>query len=397
MDTFKLMLAPIFECLILVGIHSYLGIHVIRRGVIFVDLALAQIAALGTSVGFLLGMAPDSRSAFIYSIIFTFVGAGIFSLTRTRKSTIPQEAIIGLVYAAAAGMAILVIDRAPEGSEHLKEILVGRIVWVRWGEVASAAIAYSLVGIIHIFAGKKFLLISKDPEEAYRKGMNVQLWDFIFFMTFGFVISFSVSVAGVLLVFVFLIVPAMAGVLITQRLSIQLAIGWGMGTVATISGMLISYYANFPSGPTIVVVYALILLLLSAIFYIIKSEEKSTAVKRVSYLTVGSAVSLIILIGIGILLSKFSSHQATATETTHNEEIQSATYKKEKSSVTLQSDDFEDELEKAQTLIEEGKAQEAIKILEPMLSSQDTPPFFKEKANEMLKKAKGLKKLNSSP
>ncbi|MFH1438859.1 MAG: metal ABC transporter permease, partial [Pseudomonadota bacterium] len=154
------MLAPMAECLVLVGIHSYLGIHVIRRGVIFIDLALAQIAALGTMVGLLLGLMPDTPAAFIFSVFFTFIGAAIFATTRIRSEKIPQEAIIGLVYALAAAIAIIVIDKGPHGSEHLKEILVGRIVWVRWAEVGSAAAAYVLVGVIHLLFHKKFMLIS---------------------------------------------------------------------------------------------------------------------------------------------------------------------------------------------------------------------------------------------
>ena len=156
LSIWDIMAPAFFECLILVGIHSYLGLHVIRRKVIFVDLALAQIAALGTTVGFLFGIMPDTTGAYWFSLLFTFIVAGVFSISRIRHEKIPQEAVIGLAYAIAASVAILVIDKAPHGAEHIKEILTGSILWVKWETIRDAAIVYSFVGIFHFIFRKQF-------------------------------------------------------------------------------------------------------------------------------------------------------------------------------------------------------------------------------------------------
>jgi len=277
---FDIMLPAFMECLVLVGIHSYLGIHVIKRKVIFVDLSLAQIAALGTTVAFLFGIDPSSSGAYWFSLGFTIIGAAIFSLSRLRHERIPQEAIIGLVYALAASVAILVIDKAPQGSEHIKELLTGTILWVQWDTILSAAIIYAFVGLFHFLARDKFLLISNHPEIAYQKGLNVRLWDFLFYVTFGIVITHSVRTAGVLLVFVFLVVPAVATIMLTNKLWLQLTLGWIMGTMVSGVGLIISYFADLPSGPTVVSTYGLALLILSLSLYIIRASKRGKAIRN---------------------------------------------------------------------------------------------------------------------
>jgi zinc/manganese transport system permease protein len=290
LDIIDIMFPAFVECLVLVGIHSYLGIHVIKRKVIFVDLSLAQIAALGTTVAFLFGIYPDSAGAYWFSLGFTFIGAAIFSLSRLRYEKIPQEAVIGLVYALAASVSILVVDKAPQGSEHIKEILTGSILWVKWKTIASASIIYALVGIFHFIFRNKFILISNNPEVAYQKGLNVRLWDFLFYLTFGIVITHSVRTAGVLLVFVFLVVPAIATIMITDRLWLQLLLGWTMGTVVSVFGLLVSYFADLPSGPTVVATYGFALLMLSLVLYIVRSSRRNLALRN---LAMGISVFLI--------------------------------------------------------------------------------------------------------
>ncbi|NOY58736.1 MAG: metal ABC transporter permease [Calditrichaeota bacterium] len=288
-----IMLPAFFECLVLVGIHSYLGIHVIKRQVIFVDLALAQIAALGTTVAFLFGIMPKTTAAYWFSLGFTFIGAAVFSLSRFRKGKIPQEAVIGLVYALAAAISILVIDKAPHGAEHIKEILTGSILWVKWQTIGKAAIVYALVGAFHFIFRDKFLLISNNPEKAYESGISVKLWDFLFYLTFGIVITHSVGTAGVLMVFVFLVVPAITSMMITDKLWQQLLIGWSMGLIVSVIGLYVSYVADLPSGPTVVSFYGLVLLLVSVALYVIKSKQKSAALKKV-----GIGVAVVFLIGL---------------------------------------------------------------------------------------------------
>jgi zinc/manganese transport system permease protein len=393
MDVIKLMLAPAAECLVLVGIHSYFGIHVIRRGVIFIDLALAQIAALGTTVGFLLGMMPDSTAAFMFSVLFTFLGAAIFATTRLRHEVIPHEAVIGIVYAVAAAMAILVIDRAPQGAEHLKEILVGRIVWVRWDEVRSAAIAYAVIGAIHIALRDKFLMISLKPDEAFKRGLNVRFWDFLFYMTFGFVISFSVDVAGVLLVFIFLVVPAVAAILITQRLLYQLLIGWAMGTVVTVGGIVMSYYLNLPGGPAIVAFYGLILILVVLPLYIYRSENRKRAAVRVLAGTAVTAAVAFAVYGIGIGLKHSPLGSSSLIEATEHHHQEAETLGTGQGDETMEAGEEETDaislFERAESLADEGRKREALEAVIELLAAEDTPAFFREKSLGMLKTLTG--------
>ncbi|MBN2801483.1 MAG: metal ABC transporter permease [Deltaproteobacteria bacterium] len=306
MSPVELMALPFLECLVLVGIHSYLGIHVIKRKVIFVDLALAQIAALGAIVALVIGLAPHTLGSYIFSLLFTFLGAAIFSITRLRKTKIPQEAIIGLVYAMAAAVSILIIDRAPHGAEHIKEILTGSILWVKWQTVAVAAFIYLLVGIFHFIFRDKFMLISQNSEDAYGKGINVKLWDFLFYISFGLVITLSVNTAGVLLVFVFLVVPAIIAIMFTDNLFYQLLIGWGTGTLVSLMGLTASYAYDFPTGPMVVAVYGLTLVVVALGFYILKSVNRKKAAAIVL-----AGMAAVIIIGIlffelGNFLKKFS-------------------------------------------------------------------------------------------
>jgi zinc/manganese transport system permease protein len=304
MSPWTLMALPFLECLVLVGIHSYLGIHVIKRKVIFVDLALAQIAALGTIVALFVGLQPHTVGAYVYSLLFTFLGAAVFSLTRMRHEKIPQEAVIGLIYALAAAMAILVVDRAPHGAEHIKEILTGTILWVDWQTVLTAAIVYSAVGVFHYIFREKFFLISNDPAEAYRRGISVKLWDFFFYMSFGLVITLSVHTAGVLLVFVFLIVPAIMAILITDRLLYQLIIGWGVGSLVSFIGLATSYAFDFPSGPMVVTVYGAALLVAALILYVVRSDKPGKSLRNI---LLGVVVTVMVVLGFQLLGNMLST------------------------------------------------------------------------------------------
>ncbi|MBN2343215.1 MAG: metal ABC transporter permease [Deltaproteobacteria bacterium] len=303
MNILEIMAAPFAECMVLVAIHTYLGIHVLKRRVIFVDLALAQTAALGTTMGFVFGILPESGASLVFSIVFATIGAAIFALTRMKSDTIPQEAVIGLFYAICAAMAILVIQKT-SGAEHVDDILVGSILWAKWGDVGIAAIAYSAVGIVHYLFRKQFMLISESPQKAYESGLNVRFWDFLFYLTFGFVISFSVRIAGVLLVFVFLVAPAIMAFLLTQKLKYQLLIGWATGTLVTVMGLAVSYFGDFPSGPAVIVLYGVVLVIQGIVYYLLKSPVKMVAARNV---IVGIAATAAISAGIyflGTILSR---------------------------------------------------------------------------------------------
>jgi len=304
LSVWDIMAPAFFECLILVGIHSYLGLHVLRRKVIFVDLALAQIAALGTTVGFLFGILPGTTGAYWFSLFFTFIGAAVFSVLRFRHEKIPQEAIIGLAYAIAASVSILVIDKAPHGAEHIKELLTGSILWVKWSTILSAAIVYSFVGVFHYIFRNKFILISENPEQAYKEGLSVKFWDFLFYVSFGVVITHSVGTAGVLLVFVFLVVPAITSMLITDVWWKQLVIGWTMGLIVSITGLYISYVADLPSGPTVVTFYGITLLIVAVVLYLVRAEAKTAALTK---LALGLGAVLVVVFGLYLLGNYFNS------------------------------------------------------------------------------------------
>jgi zinc/manganese transport system permease protein len=265
MTAFQILLPAFIASLILTGIHAYLGVHVVERGVIFVDLSLAQIAALGLTVAYLAGYdIHTSHQAYLFSLGFTFIGAAIFAFTRThRKTRIPQEAIIGIVYAVSAAVAILLMSKATQETEHLKEMLVGNILAVSWYESAKTAVMYSLVGLFHFVFRRRFLLISMDEPEAERQGVNIRFWDFLFYMSFGFVVTSSVAIAGVLLVFCFLIVPSVAAMLFSERLGVRLAIGWTMGAVVSAGGVALSFVLDLPTGATIVATFGAALLLVA--------------------------------------------------------------------------------------------------------------------------------------
>lgn len=256
----ELMAAPLAACLILTGIHAYLGLHVIEREVIFVDLALAQIAAFGATVGFLLGFGLHSAQSYAISLAFALTGAALFALTRRRTPVVPQEALIGIVYAVSAAAVILALSRAPEGGEELKTLLVGHLLFVEWHEIVKVGVLYSGIGALHWWARKPLLLISQNVEAAFAQGLRVRWWDFLFYATFGFVVTSSVEMAGVLLVFSFLIVPAVCGALLAQTIGRRLGVGWVVGTLTSLVGMWASYVFDLPTGATVVCVFGASLL-----------------------------------------------------------------------------------------------------------------------------------------
>jgi zinc/manganese transport system permease protein len=257
----QFMLAPLVACLVLVAIHSYLGLHVIAREVIFVDLSLAQMAALGSVVALLYGVAPDSQTAFVFSLLFTCIGAALFALTRTRgKGRVPHEAIIGIVYVVASAAAILVADRAPRGADAIHDVLEGAIIWITWPTIIKKGAAYGALGLLHFVLRKRFIAISFHPEEAERQGWSIRFWDFLFYMSFGVAVTMSVPVAGVLLVFTMLVVPAVIAFLFTRNVRKMVLISWGAGMLASLLGLYVSYAGNFPTGPAIVCMYGLVLL-----------------------------------------------------------------------------------------------------------------------------------------
>ena len=224
----------------LVGIHVYFGIQVLARQVIFVDLALAQIAALGATVAFMLGHSAQSPATYGYSLSFTLLAAVLLAFTRAWGTRVPQEALIGVIYVVAAAAAILLIDRAPQGAEHLKQILTGNILTSGLNEVAVIVPLYAIIGLLHWLLRRRM------------GGTGSLVWEFVFYATFGVVVTSSVAIAGVLLVFSFLIIPAAIGVMFASSLARQLAIGWSAGTLISAAGLAVSFAFDLPTGAAMV-------------------------------------------------------------------------------------------------------------------------------------------------
>jgi zinc/manganese transport system permease protein len=257
----SLFLPPLAACLVIVAIHSYLGLHVIAREVIFVDLSLAQMAALGSAVAILAGSPPDSTASFLYALGFTTIGAALFALTRTKeRGRVPQEAFIGIVFVVASAAAILVADRTPRGGEAIKDILVGSLLWVSWPAIVRLAAVYAVIGLVHWALRRRFLTISFQPETALAQGWSIRWWDFLFYLTFGIVITFSVPIAGVLLVFSFLVVPAAVAFQFSRRHRALAGISWIAGILASAAGLWISFHYDLPTGPVIVCMFGVVLL-----------------------------------------------------------------------------------------------------------------------------------------
>lgn len=261
LDVFEIMKWPLLACLLLPGLLVYLGLHIVRREIIFVDLALAQVAALGTCFGILMHYEPASWESYALSLAFTFVGAAIFTLTRTHRHRVPQEALIGIVYVFTAAFGILLLSRSPEGNEELRRTLIGEVLLVTPAQVLRTFGLYVGIGLVHWFCRKKFLAISFEPERAEAEGLVIRWWDFLFYAMFGWVVTSFVQIGGVLLVFSFLIVPAVCASFLAESLGKKLLIGWATATIASVAGLWLSFVLDLPTGAAIVCTLGAALLL----------------------------------------------------------------------------------------------------------------------------------------
>ena len=273
-DVLQFLLPAFMASLVIAGIHAYLGVHVVERGVIFVDLSLAQIAAFGATLSILMPWSngdPHSSSVYWMSLLFTFFGAGIFSFVRGHHARIPQEAIIGISYAVASAATILALSKSSSEGEHLKDMLVGNLISVSWREVWETAILYVFIGAFHWVFRKKFLALSMNHALDEKAGMSTRLWDFLFYASFGFVVTRSVALAGVLLVFCYLIVPSVAAMLYAENIGPRLAIGWIMGSIVSALGVWLSLVLDLPTGATIVCTFGAALILMAAVRPLIRT------------------------------------------------------------------------------------------------------------------------------
>ena len=259
-DAFVVMKWPLIACLLLPGLLVYLGLHIVRREIIFVDLALAQVAALGNCLAILLGYDAHYWQKYAWASGFTVVGAAIFTVTRSKDRRVPQEALIGIVYVVAAALGILLLSRSAEGNEELRRTLVGDVLLVRPSEIGKTFVLYAGIGIVHFIFRKRFLAISFQPQRGHSESLAIKWWDFLFYALFGFVVTSFVQIGGVLLVFSYLIVPAVCANFLAESLGARLVVGWLTATIASVVGLYASYVADLPTGAAIVCALGMALL-----------------------------------------------------------------------------------------------------------------------------------------
>ena len=256
----EVMKWPLAACLLFPPLLVYLGLHVVKREVIFVDLALAQVATLGTCVALLMGYHFDDRITFWISLAVTFVGAAFFSWSRsTEKGPVPQEAIIGITFVVAAAGVILLLSRVAGGKEELEHLLTGDILNATKEDIGQRTLVFAALGAFYAAFHRRFVLISSDPEKAFAEGIRVRLWDFLFYAAFALVVVSFVRLGGVLLTFAYLIVPAVCGTMLATQWMKRLAIGWGVATAASLLGLWLSYQMDLPTGAAIVCTSGLLL------------------------------------------------------------------------------------------------------------------------------------------
>jgi len=248
----------ILATLILAGIHAYLGYHVVSRGVIFVDLSLAQASALGATVAFCLGV-RNGTITYLVSLLFTLAGAFIISVARTRDERVPQEAFIGIVYAAATAVPVLLLSHHAEGAELLHHMIAGSLLTVTPHELVKIAILYAALGLFFFRYRHRFDTISRNRAQAVAQGWNLVWWDFLFYAAFALVVTSSVAIAGVLLVFALLVIPPVTALLVTTRPVARLALGWTIGVAGALAGVAASVSLDLPAGPSIITTLATLL------------------------------------------------------------------------------------------------------------------------------------------
>lgn len=294
-DALALLALPFAASIVFVLMHAYLGVHVLRRRIVFADLALAQLSALGATVAFANGYPATSAAGFGYALLFTAIGAALLTLTRGLARFVSQEAFVGIVYVVATAATILVVDRSPQGAEHVKKILVGSILTVDAVDVAKFTALYAAIGLLHWLARRPLIALSNEAPLGSRTQLAVWAWDFVFFLSFAIVVTSSVATAGVLLVFSLLIVPAVIGSIFSGKLTAVLAIAWCVGIAACAAGLAGSYAFDLPTGAAMVIALAGVLLLAALGKVLIFAGKNRRAHLHIAAETVAAALLFALL------------------------------------------------------------------------------------------------------
>jgi zinc/manganese transport system permease protein len=300
-DALSLLLLPFGASVVFVLIHAYLGVHVLRRNVVFADLALAQLSALGATVAFAEGYAPTSAAGFTYALLFTAIGALLLTFSRGAARFVSREAFVGILYVVATAATILVIDRSPQGAEHVKRILIGSILTVGPADLLKFAVLYAAIGGLHWLARRPLLAVASESPQG-RSALGVAVWDFVFFISFGIVVTSSVTTAGVLLVFTMLIVPAVIGTIFSRSFPVVLVIGWCSGIFASAAGLVASYVLDLPTGAAMVAAFAAVLVLAGLAKALIFSAPARHAANLSVALRSAAAIALVCLLASSLWL-----------------------------------------------------------------------------------------------
>ena len=273
LENLLFLAAPIAACVLLAGILSYFGNHILTRGIIFIDIALAQIAALGSMIGLLIGFADGSSSVEFVSLLFTLLVISVFALTKFEKQVIPQEAIIGIIYGIGLGVAMLLAEKIPGGSNYITKTITGNILWVTWGDVFQCGVIFLTIALIHVYLRKHFIKISESKDDLPYSIKKVRIFELIFYITFGIVVVRSVPIGGIFLVFVLLIAPTAIATLFTQKWSLRFLWSWIIGIIGSIIGIYISYETDISNGPAIVCLLGIMVFVFAFVKIIFKKMK----------------------------------------------------------------------------------------------------------------------------
>lgn len=263
MESFNFLLYPLLACLLLILIHAWFGIHILERGIIFVDLALAQFIGVGIALAFLYGR----EKSMLFSLIFAMLGAIVLALSRRVARYVNIEAFIGVFYIFSFSASILVLDRSPHGLEEFKGIMNGNILWVNQSDITSTALLYGFVGLLHFILRKQFHALTFESKGGF-------LLELLFFASFAVVLVKSVHMAGILQVFAFLVVPALIGRLFFKKTVHILLTGWLVGVMVSVLGIFLSYKFDLPTAPVIVASLAVVFFVILALKIVFQLDNE---------------------------------------------------------------------------------------------------------------------------
>jgi len=261
-ETILFLLPPFTVCLLLAGLLSYFGNHILSREVIFVDIAVAQVASLGTMIGIMMGMTEGTLGSYLFSLAFTVIIVSIFAVSKFKNKELSQEVTIGIIYCMALAIAMLLVDSVTGGSNFIQKTFSGAILWVTWTDVLITALIFAPLFVIHMFFQKSFIRISDGDVDGYKES-TIKLYNLIFYITFGIAVVQSVKIGGIFVVFMYLIGPAAMALFITDVWKLRFFMSWLMGFIGSVLGISVSYNYNLPNGPTIVCMLGVMLFITS--------------------------------------------------------------------------------------------------------------------------------------